>query len=97
MHVKRRSILLHPAAPTDRERQMTAKIKDRVASHATGTDAVHLCLLLMRAKVDGPDSKLATLHGMLPGAATTALREAVQRLRQDPPFQSLFHLILAAL
>jgi hypothetical protein len=97
MKVKRRSILLHPAAPNDRERQIATKIKDRVSPHATGTDAGLLCLLLLRAKVDGPDYKLATIYGMLPGDVSTGLRDAVQRLRQDAPFQALFHLILAAL
>lgn len=91
------AVLRHPAAPTQWERDTAARIQERVSRHATGPDASQLRLLTLRAKIDGPATKLAALLGTVPADAATDLQAAYQRLREDTGFNRLFHLIRAAL
>lgn len=87
----------HPAAPTQWERETATRIRDRVARHATGTTAAQLSLLVLRAKIDGPASKLLLLLGSHDTDTPVDLASSYLRLREEPNFNRLFHLIRAAL
>jgi len=90
-------LLRHPAGPTQWDRETNQRIRDRIARHTTGEDAAQLHLLILRAKVDGPATKLAGLLGTSPATAAADLSAAYHRLREDTTFNRLFHLIRSAL
>ena len=92
------SVLRHPATPTHRERDLAANILARIAAHTTDPESdTLLALLILRAKVDGPETKLAALLGLQPYEVARALTNGLHRVTSDPDFNRLFHLIRSAL
>jgi hypothetical protein len=91
------AVLRHPAGPTAWDRETAERARARIARHTTGDDAADLLLLVLRAKVDGPATKLAALTGTPAATAASDLKSAYFRLRGEKEFNRLFHLIRAAL
>ena len=91
------AVLCHPAGPTTWDRETATRARAHVDRHATGADAEQLLLLCLRAKVDGPATKLAALLGTHAVDAPADLRAAYLRLRDDTAFNHLFHLVRSSL
>lgn len=91
------AVLRHPAGPTAWDRETADRARARIARHTVGDDAAPLLILVLRAKVDGPATKLAALTGTPAATAASDLNAAYRRLVADKEFNRLFHLIRSAL